>query len=100
MKTSFVFVFRRRLQDASIKTNIFALLVHFLDVLKMSSSRAVKRGNFYLQDNFDHSGSFVNGAMVRIHKCLYVASALWKLTTDVWAVVFIYYEGPVYIAAI
>ena len=79
LKTSFVFVFRRCLQGASIKTNIFALLVHFQDVLKMSSSRAVKRGNFYSQDNFDHSGSFVNGAMVRIHKCLYVASAFMEI---------------------
>ena len=34
LKTSFVFVFRRRLQDVLIKTNIFVLVIHLQDVFK------------------------------------------------------------------
>ena len=33
LKTSFVLVFRRRLQDASVKMNIFALVIRLQDVL-------------------------------------------------------------------
>ena len=36
-KTSFVFVFRRRLQDVLIKTNIFILVIRLPDVFKSSS---------------------------------------------------------------
>ena len=33
LKTSFVFIFRRRLEDALIKTNIFTLVIRLQDVL-------------------------------------------------------------------
>ena len=39
MKTSFAFVFRRRLQDALIKTNIFILVICLQDVFKTFSRR-------------------------------------------------------------
>ena len=39
LKTSFVFVFRRRLQDVLIKTNIFVLLIRLHDVFKTFSKR-------------------------------------------------------------
>ena len=36
-KTSFVFVFRRRLEDVLVKTNIFVLVIRLQDVFKTSS---------------------------------------------------------------
>ena len=50
LKTSFVFIFRRRLQDVFIKTNIFVLIIRLdhtssrslQDVLKTSSRRLAK----------------------------------------------------------
>ena len=39
LKTSFVFVFRRRLQDVLIKTNMFALALRLQGVFKTSWSR-------------------------------------------------------------
>ena len=47
MKTSFVFVFRRRLQDVLIKTNMFALA---LRLQKTSSRRLAKTSSRHLQD--------------------------------------------------
>ena len=41
LKTSFVFVFRRRLQDVLIKTNIFTLLIRLQDVFKKSWWRPI-----------------------------------------------------------
>ena len=41
MKTSFVFVFRRRLQDVLIKTNMFAFDLRLQDVFKTSWSRPI-----------------------------------------------------------
>ena len=41
LKTSFVFVFRRRLQDVLIKTNMFALALRLQDVFKTSWSRPI-----------------------------------------------------------
>ena len=50
----------------------------------------VKQGNFDQQGNFDRSGSFVKVATVPIQECLFLLLVrLWKLTTDVWACVFI-----------
>ena len=39
MKTSFVFVFRRRLQDILVKTNIFVLAIHLQDAFKTFTRR-------------------------------------------------------------
>ena len=39
LKTSFVCVFRRRLQDLLVKTNIFVLVIHLQDVFKTFSRR-------------------------------------------------------------
>ena len=58
LKASFVFVFRRRLQDVLIKTNIFALLMRlqkmssrrFQDVFKMSCENFFKTSSRRLQD--------------------------------------------------
>ena len=63
MKTSFVFVFRRRLQDVLIKTNMFALALRlqktswsrpiyssWLYVFKTSSRRLAKTSSRHLQD--------------------------------------------------
>ena len=51
-KTFFVFVFRRRLQDALTKTNIFALLIRFQET---SSRRLAKMSSRCLQDVFKTS---------------------------------------------
>ena len=74
LKTSFVFVFRtrlqdvliktnifalvirlqktfsRRLQDVLVKTNVFALAIHLQDVFKTSSSRLPKASSRHLPD--------------------------------------------------
>ena len=74
LKTSFVFVFRKRLQDVLIKTNIFAILIrlrktssrrrdqdqyirlghtssrHFQDIFKTSSRRLAKMSLKSLED--------------------------------------------------
>ena len=42
LKTSFVFVFRKRLQDVLIKTNIFALVIR----LKKTSSRRLGKDQY------------------------------------------------------
>ena len=52
LKTSFVFVFRRRLQDVLIKTNMFALA---LRLQKTSSRRLAKTSSRHLQDVFKTS---------------------------------------------
>ena len=60
LKTSFVFVFRRRLQDVLIKTNVVALFTRLQktssrrlqDVLKTSSKRLAKTSSRHLQDVF------------------------------------------------
>ena len=63
MKASLVFVFRRRLQDVFINTNIFVLVIHLQDVFntfsrrlqdvfKMSSRRLAKTSSRRLQDIF------------------------------------------------
>ena len=58
MKTSFVIVFRRRLQDVLVKTNIFALAIRLQDVLarrlqdifKTSSRRLAQMSSRRFQD--------------------------------------------------
>ena len=48
MKTSFFLVFRRRLQDVLIKTNILAILIRLQDVLKTSWSRPIYSSRSYV----------------------------------------------------
>ena len=63
LKTSFVFVFRRRLQDALIKTNIFTILIRLQktswrrleDVFKTSSRLLAKASSKPFQDVFKTS---------------------------------------------
>ena len=63
MKTSFVFVFRRRLQDALIKTNIFTILIRLQktswrrleDVFKTSSRLLAKASSKPFEDVFKTS---------------------------------------------
>ena len=50
MKTSFVFVFKRRLQDVLIKTNIFVFAICLQDVLKTFSRYLAKESLRHLQD--------------------------------------------------
>ena len=57
LKTSFVFVFRRRLQDVLIKANIFALAIRLQKtssrrLVKMSLRRLAKISSKHLQDVF------------------------------------------------
>ena len=47
-KTSFVFVFWRRLQDVLIKTNMFALALRLQDVFKTSWSRPIYSSWLYV----------------------------------------------------
>ena len=69
MKTSFVFVFRRRLQDVLIKTNMFALALRLQDVFKTSWSRPIylswpyvfKTFSRRLQDIFKTSSRSLQG---------------------------------------
>ena len=49
LETSFIFVFRRRLQDVLIKKNIFVLVIRLQDMLKTFSRRLPSR---HLQDVF------------------------------------------------
>ena len=49
-KTSFVFVFKRRLQDVLIKTNIFVFAICLQDVLKTFSRYLAKESLRHLQD--------------------------------------------------
>ena len=55
MKTSFVFVFRRCLQDVLIKTNIFVMVIRLQDVFNTSSRRLAKTSSKHLQDVFKTS---------------------------------------------
>ena len=55
LKTSFVFVFRRRLQDVLIKTNIFVLAIRLQDVFKTFSRRLQDVLQKRLQDIFKTS---------------------------------------------
>ena len=55
MKTSFVFVFRRRLEDVLIKTNIFALPLRLQDVFMTFSRRLQDFLPRRLQDVFKAS---------------------------------------------
>ena len=71
LKTSFVFIFRRRLEDALIKTNIFTLVIRLQDVLiktnifvlvirlqdvfKTCSTRLPKTSSRRLEDSFKTS---------------------------------------------
>ena len=57
----------------------------------MTIKITVKQGNFDRRGNFDRSGSCVKSATVPIQECLFVASRLWKLPTDVRACVFVCY---------
>ena len=57
MKTSFVFVFRRRLQDVLIKTNIIVLVIRLQDVFKTFSRR--------LQDVFKTSSRRLQDVLQR-----------------------------------
>ena len=49
MKTSFAFVFRGRLQDVLIKTNIFALVIRLQDIFKTSCQDVFKSFSRRLQ---------------------------------------------------
>ena len=55
LKTSFVFVFRRRLQDVLVKTNIFVLGICLQDVFKTFSRRLAKTSSRRLQNVFKTS---------------------------------------------
>ena len=53
---SFVFVFRRCLQDVLIKTNMFVLAIRFQDVFKTSSRRLAKMSSRRFQNAFKTYG--------------------------------------------
>ena len=55
LKTSFVFIFRRRLEDALIKTNIFTLVIRLQDVFKTCSRRLPKTSSRRFEDTFKTS---------------------------------------------
>ena len=55
MKASFAILFRRRLQDDLIKTNIFTLVIRLQDIFKTSSRRLAKTSSRRLQDVFKTS---------------------------------------------
>ena len=55
LKTSFAFVFRRRLQDVLIKTSIFVLVICLQDVFKTSCQDVFKTSLKGLQDIFKTS---------------------------------------------
>ena len=52
LKTSFVFVFGRRLQDVLVKTNIFVLAIRLQDVLPRRLQDVFKTSSRHLQDVF------------------------------------------------
>ena len=81
LKTSFVFVFRRRLQDVLIKTNIFALALRlektswsrpiyssWLYVFKTSSRRLAKTSSRHLQDVFKTSSRRLQDVLKNVCK--------------------------------
>ena len=55
MKMSFLFIFRRRLHDVLIKTNIFALVISPQEIFKTFSSRLAKTSSRRSQDVFKTS---------------------------------------------
>ena len=70
LKTSFVFVFRRRLQDVLIKTNIFAILIR----LQKTSSRRLDQDQYiplghtfsrHFQDIFKTSSRHLQDILLR-----------------------------------
>ena len=77
LKTSFVFVFRKRLQDVLIKTNIFTLVIH----LQKTSSR-------HLQDVLKRC---LQDVFKRYHQVkLFLLARLRRTPKDVLQKIFIY----------
>ena len=62
LKTSFVFLFRRRLQDVLIKTNIFTLVIHLQN---RSSRRLAKTSSRHLPDVFKTSSRCLQDVLQR-----------------------------------
>ena len=87
MKTCFVFVFRRRLQDVLIKTNIFVLAIRLQDVFKTSSRRLAKNSSRHLRDVFktfwrrlqDVSQRYLQEVFKTYHQGkLFLSTRLWE----------------------